>query len=260
MKILMIGDIVGKPGRRAVKNLLPEIVEKEGIAFVIANAENAAGGRGITREVAKELLDSGIDVMTMGNHVWDNKEVYQFIDDEPRLLRPVNYPGNCPGRGYHVFSGPQGYRVGIVNVSGRVFMNDLDSPFAAIDFVLKRLENECDIIIVDFHAEATSEKQAMGYYLDGKVTAVVGTHTHVQTADECILPRGTAYITDVGMTGPRYSILGIKIELVLEKFLTQRPVGFDVASGPAQLDAVVIEIDDESLKARSIYRIKRYLE
>ncbi|MGE5404613.1 MAG: YmdB family metallophosphoesterase, partial [Candidatus Saccharibacteria bacterium] len=191
MRILFIGDIVGKPGRKAIKDLVRKVAAEHKIDFVIANGENAAGGKGITRDVARELFDAGIEVLTMGNHVWDNKDVYNFIDDEPRLIRPANYPGDCPGRGYNVFAGPNGYRIGIVNLSGRVFMGDLDSPFACIDYILKKLEGQAEIVIVDLHAEATSEKIAFSYYVEGKVTAVLGTHTHVQTADEKILPGGT---------------------------------------------------------------------
>ncbi|MGE5416942.1 MAG: TIGR00282 family metallophosphoesterase [Acidobacteriota bacterium] len=258
MRILFIGDIVGKPGRKAVKELVRKIMDEHKIDFVIANGENAAGGKGITRDVAKELFDAGVDVLTMGNHVWDNKDVYNFIDDEPRLIRPANYPGDCPGRGYNVFPGPNGYRIGIINISGRVFMGDLDSPFTTIDYILKKLEGQTEIIIVDIHAEATSEKIAFSYYIEGKVTAILGTHTHVQTSDEKILPGGTAYITDVGMTGPSDSVLGVTKELSIQKFLTQRPVGFDVASGPSQFDAVVIEID-QGFKPTKIYRIKEHM-
>lgn len=259
MRILFIGDIVGKPGRKAVKELLKKTVEENKIDFVIANGENAAGGKGITRDVAKELFDAGIEVLTMGNHVWDNKDVYNFIDDEPRLIRPANYPGDCPGRGYNVFSGPNGYRIGIINISGRVFMGDLDSPFTAIDYILKKLEGQAEIIIVDLHAEATSEKIAFAYYVEGKVTAVLGTHTHVQTADDKVFSGGTAYISDVGMTGPSDSVLGVTKELAIQKFLSQRPIGFEVASGPSQFDAVVIEIDD-NFKPTGIYRIKKHME
>lgn len=259
MNILMIGDIVGRPGRRVVRQLLPSIQQEYDIGFTLANGENAAGGRGITQEIAQELLALGIDVITMGNHVWDNKEIFNFIDGEARLLRPANYPGDCPGIGYNVYLGPQGYRIAVINVSGRVFLGNLDCPFRTIDYILRMLKDEADVVLVDFHAEATSEKQAYAYYLDGRVTAVFGTHTHVQTADETILPNGTAYITDVGMCGPRYSVLGVRKEQVIEKFLTQRPIHFEVAKGPMQLDAVVLKLD-ESLKAREIKRLKYFVE
>lgn len=260
MKILMIGDIVGRPGRRIVKAKLREIQAEHGIDFVMANGENAAGGKGITREVTRELLGLGIDVITMGNHTWDNKEIHGFIDDESRLIRPANYPGDCPGRGYNIFQGPGGWRVGVVNLSGRVFLPALDCPFRCIDYILERIKEQADIIMVDFHAEATSEKQAFAWYVDGRVTAVFGTHTHVQTADECILPGGTAYITDVGMSGPQNSILGVKVDQVIQRFLTMRPVQFDVARGPAQLDAVVLELNNNTFKPMSLYRVKHFME
>ncbi|MGE5423608.1 MAG: TIGR00282 family metallophosphoesterase [Ignavibacteriales bacterium] len=260
MKILMIGDVVGKPGRRAISLLLPRLTKEHQIDFVIANGENAAGGRGITREIAGELLRTGVEVITMGNHVWDNKDIYSFIDDEPRIVRPANYPGSCPGRGYNIYQGPKGYRICVINASGRVFMNNLDCPFETVEYILKKIEGQADIIIIDFHAEATSEKQAIGWHFDGRVTAVIGTHTHVQTADEVILPGGTAYITDVGMTGPVNSILGVKISQVIERFLNQRPNQFEVAGGTAQLDAVVIELDDQNLQPTSIYRIQEKID
>lgn len=260
MRILMIGDIVGKPGRKVLKTLLPQVVSEHGVDYVIANGENSAGGKGITRDVAAELFNMGVDVITTGNHVWDNKDVYNFIDAEPRLLRPANYPGDCPGRGFNIYDGPRGWRIAVVNVSGRVFMSALDCPFITIDFVLKQIEHKADLIVVDFHAEATSEKQTFAYYVDGRVNAVLGTHTHVQTADERILERGTAYISDVGMTGPRDSILGVKREQVLNRFLTQRPVYLEVASGPNHMDAVILEISDDTLTSRSISRIHIVVE
>ncbi|MGE5545042.1 MAG: TIGR00282 family metallophosphoesterase, partial [Bacillota bacterium] len=248
MRILMIGDIVGRPGRKATALLLPQIILENKVDFVIANGENAAGGRGINREITEEFLRMGIEVITMGNHVWDNRDIMSFINDEPRLLRPANYPEDCPGQGYNIYSGPSGRRIAVINVSGRVFLANLECPFRTVDYILKRIENQADIILVDFHAEATSEKQALGWYLDGRVTAVFGTHTHVQTADETILPGGTAYITDVGMTGPWHSVLGVKTRQVIERFLTQRPGPFEIANGPVQLDAVLLEIDDNSLQ------------
>lgn len=259
MRILMIGDVVGKPGRKAVAALLPKITREHNIDFVMGNGENAAGGRGITRDIASELLMAGIEVITMGNHVWDNKDIYNFIDDEPRIVRPANYPGSCPGRGYNIYLGPGGYRICIINLSGRVFMQSLDCPFETLDYILKKIDGQADITIVDFHAEATSEKQAIAWYADGRVTAVVGTHTHVQTSDETILPNGTAYITDVGMTGPIYSILGVKTSQVIERFLNQRPNQFEIAKGDAQLDAAVIELDDKTMRPSKIYRIREKL-
>ncbi len=260
MRIMMIGDVVGKSGRKAVTALLPTIVKEEKIDFVMANGENAAGGKGINREITREFIQQGIEVITMGNHVWDNKEIFEFIDTEPRLIRPANYPDDCPGRGYNIFSGPAGRRIAVINVSGRVFMASLECPFRTVDYILKQIADSADIILVDFHAEATSEKEALGWYLDGRVTAVMGTHTHVQTADERILPGGTAYITDVGMTGPLNSILGVKSNLIIERFLTQRPNYFEVAGGTAQLDAVMLEVDDSTLRVSNIKRIKRFVE
>ncbi len=260
MQILMIGDIVGRPGRKAISTFLPQVIKEHKVDFVIANGENAAGGRGITRDITEEFLQQGIEVITMGNHVWDNRDILGFIDHEPRLLRPANYPEDCPGRGYNIFWGPAGRRIAVINVSGRVFLAHLECPFRTVDYILKQIEDEADVILVDFHAEATSEKQALGWYLDGRVTAVLGTHTHVQTADETILPNGTAYITDVGMTGPRYSVLGVKTRQVINRFLTQRPGPFEIATGPVQLNAVVFEIDDTNFQAKSIKRISLLVE
>lgn len=260
MRILMIGDIVGRPGRKVAATLLPQIIREHKVDFVIANGENAAGGRGITGDVADELLRLGIDVITMGNHVWDNRDIYNFIDAEYRLLRPANYPEDCPGQGYNIYSGPSGRRIAVINIAGRVFLDYLECPFRTVDYIIRKIENQADIILVDLHAEATSEKEALGWYLDGRVTAVFGTHTHVQTADETILPGGTAYITDVGMTGPYNSVLGVKTQQVIERFLTQRPCHFEVASGPLQLDAALLEIDEASLKPISIKRIKEQVE
>lgn len=255
MNILVLGDIVGKPGRKAVRNLLPEIHKKHGIDFTIANAENAAGGRGLTKDVMQELLALNIDVLTMGNHVWDNKDIFTFIDDEPRLIRPTNYPPYCPGQGYHVYSAGFNKKLAVINVSGRVFLTALDCPFRTMEEILEDFQEQVDIIIVDFHAEATSEKLAFAHYFDGRVSAVLGTHTHIQTADERIMPAGTAYITDMGMTGPEDSILGMDKEQVITKLITQRPVRLEVAKGPAQLQGVVLELDEESNKVISITRI-----
>jgi metallophosphoesterase (TIGR00282 family) len=209
LNILVIGDIVGRPGRRALKQGLAKIQKEEDISFTIANAENAAGGRGLTRAVMDEILGAGIDVLTMGNHVWDNKDIFNFIDDEFRLLRPANYPSPCPGQGYHIYKAGFSKNIAVINLSGRVFISNLDCPFRLMDSILSEIEGDADIIIVDFHGEATSEKLAFAYYVDGRVTAVLGTHTHIQTSDERILPRGTAYITDLGMTGPSDSVLGM---------------------------------------------------
>jgi len=254
LNLLVIGDIVGRPGRQAVREFLPDLVRQYNIEFIIANAENASGGRGLTREVMQELLGAGIDVLTMGNHVWDNKEIFSFIDDQPRIIRPANYPQPCPGQGYHVYQAGFNLKIAVINVSGRVFMPALDCPFRTVDQILSSLP-EVDCIIIDFHAEATSEKQAFGYYFDGRATAVLGTHTHIQTADERILPEGTAYITDLGMTGPIESVLGMERQGVIEKFLTQRPIRFEVAKGPSQLQGVVLELDESTRRVTQIRRI-----
>lgn len=259
MNILVIGDIVGRPGRRAVKALLPLVRQEYEVDFVIANAENASGGRGLTGDVMQELLFTGIDVLTMGNHVWDNKDIFRFIDEEPRLIRPLNYPGPCPGQGYHIYTAGFSTRIAVINASGRVFLPPLDCPFMAVAEVVNEIRGKSDLIIVDFHAEATSEKVAFGYYFDGQVQAVLGTHTHIQTSDERILPEGTAYITDLGMTGPYESVLGMKKELVLEKFLTARPVRLEVASGKVQLEGVILAVDETTYQVSKITRISKIL-
>lgn len=255
MNILVIADIVGRPGRRAIKGLLPGIQKEHNIDFIIANAENAAGGRGLTRQVLNELLNSGIDVLTMGNHVWDNKEIYSFVDDEFRLVRPINFPPYCPGQGYHIYTGGINKKIAVINAMGRVFLSPLDCPFRGIEKALQEIQKHSDIIIIDFHAEATSEKLALGYYFDGKVTAVLGTHTHIQTADERILPGGTAYITDLGMTGPQESILGMDKDMVINKIIYQRPVRLEVAGGTAILQGVILSIDDNNNQVQKIDRI-----
>lgn len=254
MNILVIGDIVGKPGRAIVKALLAKVQKENDITFTIANAENAAGGRGLTRETKDELLDLGIDVLTMGNHVWDNKNIFSFIDDEHRLIRPINYPGDCPGQGMHIYQTAFNKKVAVINASGRVFLPALDCPFQIVNEVVDDLQGKADYIIVDFHAEATSEKMAFAYYLDGKVSAVLGTHTHIQTADEKILSGGTAYITDLGMTGPSDSILGMEKQSIIERFLSARPTRFEVAAGPMQMQGVIMHFDEESNLATQIRR------
>ncbi len=260
MKILFIGDIVGKPGRIAVRNLLPRIVARDDIDIVIANCENAAGGRGVTRDVLEELYKNDIDVLTSGNHIWDKKGVLEFIDDYETLLRPANYPAGSPGRGSVSLKDASGKAFGVINLEGRVFMKPLDCPFRVAEREIEGLASAVNIIIVDMHAEATSEKQAMGWFLDGKVSAVVGTHTHVQTADERILPNGTAYITDVGMTGSMDSILGVKKDLALERFLTLMPNRFEVAKKDVWLQGVVMDCDIEKGTCRSIERVSERLE
>lgn len=254
MNILVIGDVVGRPGRAAIRTLLPKLQKENEIDFTIANAENAAGGRGLTYEVKEELLGYGIDVLTMGNHVWDNKNIYSFIDDEPRLIRPANFPADCPGQGYHVYTAGFNKKIAVINAMGRIFMTPLDCPFRKVKEIIQDISAEVDYVIIDFHAEATSEKLAFGYYFDGQVTAILGTHTHIQTADEVIMPAGTAYITDLGMTGPIDSILGMEKQPIIEKFLNGRPARFDVAAGPAQIQGVIMQLDDDNNKVRSIKR------
>ncbi|EHP86229.1 metallophosphoesterase [Geobacter metallireducens RCH3] len=255
VNILFIGDIVGAPGRQAVSRELHRLIDRYRIDLVIANGENAAGGFGITEEKARELYSLGIDVLTSGNHVWDKKESYPYIRREERLVRPANYPPETIGRGSTVVRTAGGISIGILNLEGRVFMNSLDCPFRAADREIVQLKEQANIIFVDFHAEATSEKVALGWYLDGKVSAVVGTHTHVQTADERILPGGTAYMTDAGMTGSFDSVIGVKKELAVERFTSQMPVRFEVAKKDIRLNGVVLGIDEMSGSALSVERI-----
>ena len=256
MKILFIGDIVGRPGRRALEGLLKKVIAHYGIEFTIANGENAAGGMGITPSIAMEILSQEVDVLTSGNHIWAKKEIIPFLNEERRLLRPANYPGDVPGRGAGTFEAMDGTKVAVLNLEGRVFMRNLDCPFRVGEMEVGIVRRETHLIIVDLHAEATSEKMALGRFLDGKVSAVVGTHTHVQTSDERILSGGTAYITDVGMTGPLASVIGIREKIALDRFLTQVPLKFDVATDEIELQGVVMEIDAESGKASGIQRIR----
>ncbi|MBN2374567.1 TIGR00282 family metallophosphoesterase [bacterium] len=256
MNILFIGDIIGKPGRHVVRELLFPLINKHRIDFCIANAENSAAGFGITQELIHQFLDMGINCLTSGNHIWDKKEVINGLDSEPKLLKPANYPPSTPGNPYGIYESGIGHKVGVLNLEGRVFMPCIDCPFQVAERMLAIIRKQCKVIIVDFHAEATSEKIAMGWYLDGKVTAVVGTHTHVQTADDRILPNGTAYITDVGMTGPFDSVIGIKKEIVLERFLTQMPQKFTLANRDLAMNAALIDCDPETGKARGIERLQ----
>ncbi len=255
IRLLFIGDIVGKPGRELVRRGLPGIVDFHRIDLVIANAENAAAGFGITREIGDQLLDWGVDVMTSGNHIWDKKEALDYIGAESRLLRPANYPAGAPGNGSYLARTRDGRSVGVINVMGRVFMLNIDDPFAIVLREIEALKERTRLIFIDFHAEATSEKIAMGWHLDGKVTAVVGTHTHVQTADERILPKGTAYLTDVGMTGPHDSIIGVEIQAALGRFLTALPARFETATDNPRLNAVIIEADEQTGRAIDIERL-----
>jgi 2',3'-cyclic-nucleotide 2'-phosphodiesterase len=256
VKVLFIGDIFGEPGRRAVARAVPRLVAQRQIDIVIGNGENAAGGFGITPELAEELFDIGLAVITTGNHAWDKKEILDYFPREPRLLRPANYPCGVPGYGSVVVESASGEQLGVLQLMGRAYMPTLDCPFQAAKRELAMLKKRTVAVIVDMHAEATSEKMAMGHHLDGEVVAVVGTHTHVQTADDQILPKGTAYLTDIGMTGPLHSVIGVKKELAIEKFLTGMPRRFEVASGPSVFCAVLLELDARLGKALSIERIR----
>jgi len=255
LKILFIADIVGRPGRWATSQLLPDLKRSLGIDFVIANVENAAGGFGLTKEIAHKIFTYGVDCQTSGNHIWDRKDIYPYLDEEVRLLRPANYPPGVPGKGSGLFETKKSEKVGVINIQGRVFIKETDCPFRRSLEEIEKLKADTRIIVVDMHAEATSEKIALGWYLDGKVSAIVGTHTHVQTADETILPHGTAYITDAGMTGPHDSIIGIRKEDALARFLTQVPHRFRLGIEDVKFSAVLIEVDSESGKAKSIERM-----
>jgi metallophosphoesterase (TIGR00282 family) len=255
MNLLFVGDIFGKPGREIARRAIPALVATRHIDLVIANVENSAAGFGVTGDIAATILEYGVDVMTSGNHVWDKKEVLDYIPTEPRLLRPANFPAGVPGRGSYVARTRTGEPVGVLNLMGRVFMTPLDDPFALALREIEALRAKARVIFVDFHAEATSEKVAMGWHLDGRVTAVVGTHTHVQTADERILPKGTAYLTDAGMTGPHDSIIGVTVEAALGRFVTGMPSKFEAASGPGRFNGVIVTADPSSGKATRIERV-----
>ena len=258
MNILFVGDIVGRPGRGAFTHLGPDLAAEFDAQFVIVNGENSAAGYGVTKNTVTELLDGGADCLTTGNHVWSQKESYAVIDSEYRLLRPANYPPGAPGLGARIYETRDGHRIGVVNLLGRVFMDAIDCPFRVGDQIVAELGDETSLIVVDFHAEATSEKLALARYLDGRVTAVIGTHTHVQTADERILAKGTAFITDVGMTGPTETIIGVEPETVIRKFITALPAKFEVPkSGPTMLCGVVIAADPKTGRAQSITRLQR---
>jgi len=251
--ILAIGDVIGKPGRKALSQLLPGFRRQYGIDLIIANGENAAGGIGLTIATAREMLDAGTDVLTSGNHIWMHREIFPYLDSDMPILRPLNYPPGVPGRGYLVIG-----QVAVVNIIGRVFIGDFDNPFRAMDTLLAELEAK--IIIVDFHAEATSEKVAMGRYLDGRVSAVLGTHTHVGTTDAQILPKGTAYISDIGMTGPLDSVIGDDAEAAIQRFLTSMPHRLSVGRGKTALNGILVRVDDDTGKALSIERIYQEIE
>ena len=255
MRILFIGDIFGRPGRDIAQRAIPALVRKYGVELVAANVENSAAGFGVTGDVAETILKAGVDVMTSGNHVWDKKEVLEYIPRQPKLLRPANYPAGVPGRGTWIGRTRSGEPIAVINVMGRVFMSPLDDPFAVVLREIDTARAKARVIIVDFHAEATSEKQAMGWHLDGRVTAIFGTHTHVQTADERLLPKGTAYLTDVGMTGPHDSIIGVSVEAALGRFLSGLPAKFEPATGGTRLNAIVITANPASGRATGIERL-----
>jgi metallophosphoesterase (TIGR00282 family) len=256
MKILFIGDIVGKPGRTAVKALLPGLIDKCKIDFVIANGENIAGGFGLTEPLVADLFRTGVHVITTGNHVWDKKDFIPYISKDNRVLRPLNYPPGAPGSGSLVLTLQSGMKVAVLNLSGRVFMSGMDCPFRTGRSEIEKLSKETKVIIVDFHAEATSEKVAFGYYVDGEVSAVIGTHTHVQTADEKVLSNGTAYITDVGMTGPAYSVIGMDVNQIIQRFLSSMPAKFETAQGTVVMSAVTLDINSQTGKATNIQRLQ----
>lgn len=254
MKILFIGDVVGSPGRNMISTYLPRLKRKYKPTFTIVNGENAASGRGITEKIYRGFLEAGAQVITMGNHTWDNREIFEFIDRAPKLVRPANFPPGTPGNGSTIVN-INGVEVGVINLQGRTFLPAIDDPFTKADELIEEMRERTPVIFVDFHAETTSEKQAMGWYLDGRVTAVIGTHTHVQTADERILPGGTGYLTDAGMTGPYDGILGMEREAVIKKFLTTMPVRFEVTKGREQLSGVILTLDPKTGKATKIERI-----
>jgi len=256
VNILFIGDIVGKPGRMALARVLPDLKQEHSISFSIGNAENAAGGFGLTPDVADDLLGLGFDVLTSGNHIFDKREIIDYLDRKDRVLRPANYPAATPGKGACLTQLGNGVQVGVLNLMGRVFLDQIDCPFKKADEEVKKLREQTRIIFVDMHAEVTSEKVAMGRYLDGKVSAVVGSHTHVQTADDRILARGTAYLTDAGMTGPADSVIGIRTETVISRFLTRLPRRMETATGDGQVNGAVVSVDPETGHALKITRIQ----
>lgn len=259
LKVLFIGDIVGNPGRKAVKELIPVLKKKYEADFCIANGENAAGGSGITYVVTQELTRAGIDAITLGNHTWSKREILNFIDSDTNVVRPANYPKELPGKGSMILD-MNGMKIGILNLMGRIYMDSIDCPFKAADRELQYLKSQTKVVLVDMHAEATSEKCALAWYLDGRVSCVLGTHTHVQTADERILPFGTAFISDVGMTGPYEGIIGIDREIIINKFITHMPTKHEIARGSVQFNAVALDIDEVTGKARKIERISQIIE
>jgi len=255
MRILFVGDIFGKPGREIARRAIPALVERESLDFVIANVENSAAGFGVTGDIADTILSYGVDAMTSGNHVWDKKEVLEYLPRQAKLLRPANFPPGAPGRGSYLGKTRTGEPIGVINIMGRIFMQPLDDPFAVVLKEIESMRGKTRVIIVDFHAEATSEKVAMGWHLDGRVTAVFGTHTHVQTGDERILPKGTAYLTDTGMTGPHDSIIGVTTEAALGRFVSGMPAKFEPATGPGRLNAVIVTADLATGRATAVERL-----
>lgn len=262
MKLLFLGDVVGKPGRQAVQRLVPRLIAREQVDLVVANAENSANGIGVTPDTAEELLAAEVDFLTSGNHIWSKREILPYLDRPgARLIRPANYPPGAPGKGRAIVETPDGRRLGVLNLEGRVFMRNIDDPFRVAEAEIAALRAEgARAILVDMHCEATSEKNAMGWFLDGRVSAVLGTHTHVQTADARVLPGGTAFVTDVGMCGPWDSVIGMRKELVLERFLTQRPAAFETAKRDVWLQGAIVDVDDATGLARSIARVQEKLE
>lgn len=258
MNILLIGDIVGEPGREAVRELLPRLKQENNIEFTIANGENAAGGNGLTPKIAEELFNCGVDVITSGDHIWKNKDVLKIIDQDPRILRPANYPQGAPGKGYSTYLTPVGNTISVINLLGRIFMQAIDCPFKTATRIINEISSKTNIIIVDIHAEATSEKIAMGWHLDGKVSSVVGTHTHVPTRDARILPQGTAFLTDLGMVGSQDSVIGVNKEAVIRRFLTQLPTRFEPAKENIWLYGAIVSIDSDTGKAKDIKMISEF--
>jgi metallophosphoesterase (TIGR00282 family) len=256
LNILFVGDIVGNPGRKISKEVIPTLIKEYDIDFCIANGENAAGGSGITYSAAQELYRTGVDIITLGNHTWSKREITNFIDSDKKLIRPANYPAETPGRGSAVIE-KNGLKIGVINVQGRVYMDNIDCPFKAAVKELEYLKSFVKVIVVDMHAEATSEKAALAWYLDGRVSCVFGTHTHVQTSDERILPFGTSFITDAGMTGPYEGILGVNRHIIIERFLTNMPARFEIAKGKVQFNGIIADIDDVTGKTRQLKRISK---
>jgi len=260
MRVLFLGDIVGRPGRDIIRNALASFRKKEKIDFAAANAENAAGGSGVTPEIAEELFKHGVDVITSGDHIWKKHEIYDLLESSDRIIRPLNYPRGVPGKGSTVVDAAESGKIAVINLVGRVFMEAVDCPFERVRAELEGLKKKTPVVIVDIHAEATSEKMAMGWYLDGVVSAVIGTHTHVQTADEKILPGGTAFITDCGMTGPHDSVIGRKKEKILTRFITQMPTRFEVATEGLEMQGVIVDIDEKTGKATGIKRVQEKIK